>query len=796
MSMHVVPYHRGLLVKYQGHINVEWCNRSLSIKYLFKYIGKGPDAATIVLLEANKQLPQTDQDSAASNAQSIDEIKNYVSCRYVSTAESCWRLFEFPIHHRELFVQRLYFHLENEQEVRFRDDENLPQVVSRVDPDGTMFIQWMLNNRYDELGRGLTFLKYPTKFRWDGSTKRWLRRKQNISVVGRMVYAHPASGERFYMRLLLNIVVGAQSFEDIRTVDGIVYSTYKEACFQRGLLESDNEWHIALHDASLSASAHQLHDLFVTLLVFCEVVNPRELWEKHWNNLADDFEYTKRKQLSLPTLKITDNDKQMLALEAVQHLLRQYGKTLADYPGMPELSVVSTSKYKNDLLLEEMMYDRERLQLKAAEQYPCLNEMQRTIFDEIVEQVELDKGGFYFVYGPGGTGKTFLWSTIISKLRGDGKIVLAVASSGIPSLLLEGGRTAHSRFRIPIDINEYSCCEIKKRTFLAELICNASLVIWDEAPMTHRFVYEAVDRTFRDIRSTTNDECQSLPFGGLTTVLGGDFRQILPVLPKKGRHEIVCASISKSHLWESCKVYTLTENMRIHKNVPPVTIQGSRVQFQDWVLALGEGWEETASIGDDAEPCWFLIPDEVHVRYTGDPVEAIVNEIYRDLPLQAGNIEYLRDRAILTPRNEHVEQVNLAVLQRLQGEVKVYHSCDSVCKGSSSSDADEVLYPAEYLNAFKFSGIPNHEVRVKVGAPIMLLRNINAKRGLCNGTRLIVTRCYPFLIEALIITGNRIGETAYIPRINMSPAEKTHPFVLKRKQFPIAVCYAMTINKS
>lgn len=97
-----------------------------------------------------------------------------------------------------------------------------------------------------------------------------------------MVYAHPASGVRFYMQLLLNIIVEAQNFEDIRTVDGIVYSTYKEACFRRGLLESAKEWHIMLNDASLCANAPQLHDLFVTLLVFCEISNPAELWEKHW----------------------------------------------------------------------------------------------------------------------------------------------------------------------------------------------------------------------------------------------------------------------------------------------------------------------------------------------------------------------------------------------------------------------------------------------------------------------------------------------------------------------------------
>ncbi|XP_074324065.1 uncharacterized protein LOC141660986 [Apium graveolens] len=541
-----------------------------------------------------------------------------------------------------------------------------------------------------------------------------------------MFYAHPAFGERFYLRLLLNIVVGPKNYENIRTVDGIVYPTYKETCFHRGLLESDKEWHIALADASVCASASQFRDLFVTLLVFCEVSNPLELWMSHWVDMADDIEYTRHKMTNFPKLKIGNADKEMLALEAVNELLKQYGKKVVDYPGLPELRVVSPTKYKNELLMEKMMYDREELRLKAS----------------------------------------------------------------------EGGITAHSRFKIPIDADKFSCCEIKQNTYLAELICNTSLVIWDEAPMTHRYVFEAVDRTFRDICSKVNQEAGTLPFGGLTMVLGGDFRQVLPVIPKKRRVEIVAASISKSDLLHYCKVFTLRENMRIEINVPTVTVRGDKVQFRDWVLALGDGLEETIAIGDDLEPSWVSLPEEVRVNYSGDAVKAIVNEIYKDLHKKHGDVEYLRSRAILTPLNEHIESVNVTVLQSLPGEFKVYKSCDSICKGSSTSESDEILYPPGYLNSLKFSGMPNHEIKDKVGAPIMLLRNLNAKKGLCKGTRLIITRCYPFLIEALIITGNRIGNTTYIPRITMCPADKTLPFVLKRKQFPIAVCYAMTVNKS
>lgn len=98
-NRHVVPYHRGLLVKYDGHINVEWCNRSLSIKYLFKYIGKGPDTATVVLEKAGQHINAI-KHSTSTRTHDLDEVHNYLSCRYVSAAEACWRLFEFPIHHR------------------------------------------------------------------------------------------------------------------------------------------------------------------------------------------------------------------------------------------------------------------------------------------------------------------------------------------------------------------------------------------------------------------------------------------------------------------------------------------------------------------------------------------------------------------------------------------------------------------------------------------------------------------------------------------------------------------------
>jgi len=140
---------------------------------------------------------------------------------------------------------------------------------------------------------------------------------------------------------------------------------------------------------------------------------------------------------------------------------------------------------------------------------------------------------------------------------------LAVASSGIAALLIQGGRTAHSKFRIPINITDESTCEIKQGTHLAELLKKTSLILWDEAPMANRKCFEALDKSLREILIFNNDKSEKKPFGGMTVVLGGDFRQILPVIPKGRREHIVNASIKRSYLWNHFEIYELTENMRL-----------------------------------------------------------------------------------------------------------------------------------------------------------------------------------------------------------------------------------------
>jgi hypothetical protein len=186
-----------------------------------------------------------------------------------------------------------------------------------------------------------------------------------------------------------------------------------------------------------------------------------------------------------------------------------------------------------------------------------LNDYQKIAFNAIMKSVDSKQGKMIFVNGHGGTGKTYLWKAITIKIKSEGKIVLAVASCGIATVLLEGGRTTHSRFHIPLNISGDSTCDIKQGTHLGALLNKTSLILWDEAPMAHRNCIEALDKSLRDILRCTNENSDKIPFGGMTVVLGGDFRQILHVVTKGRRAHIVNASIKRSYLWSHFIVYRL-----------------------------------------------------------------------------------------------------------------------------------------------------------------------------------------------------------------------------------------------
>jgi len=234
--------------------------------------------------------------------------------------------------------------------------------------------------------------------------------------------------------------------------------------------------------------------------------------------MADDILYQFRENINNKSYTIPESTLKDFLLDDLTTLFARNGGNIRDH-NIPTRSNPCSTSRGNRLIEEELSYDAGDLLLKSEEMITSLNDEQLHAFKTITSAVNENRPTFYFVSGYGGTGKTYLWNTIVTYLRGNQKIVLTVASSGVASLLLPGGRTTHSRFKIPCDLDDDTVCDIKLGTMLAELIQQTSLIIWDEVLMTHRRALETLDRTLRDLLSINNPDLRNIPFGGKVVVL-------------------------------------------------------------------------------------------------------------------------------------------------------------------------------------------------------------------------------------------------------------------------------------
>ncbi len=229
----VVPYNPYQCKKFNGHINTEASISIYVVKYLFKYIYKGHDRATVVIEWVENPI----------DGQQIerDEIQEYIDARYVSASEAVWRIFKMKLHGRFPAVQKLQVHLPNQQTVVFSEDADLQEVVGKSNIQKTTLTEWFTANRNYASARDTPYAKFLQRWVWNKTSKKWTPRHRGTKI-SRVYYVHPTSGERYYLWMLLNVVCGATSFEDLCTVDGRVCATFKEACQARGLLENDQEW--------------------------------------------------------------------------------------------------------------------------------------------------------------------------------------------------------------------------------------------------------------------------------------------------------------------------------------------------------------------------------------------------------------------------------------------------------------------------------------------------------------------------------------------------------------------------
>ena len=261
--------------------------------------------------------------------------------------------------------------------------------------------------------------------------------------------------------------------------------------------------------------------------------------------------------------------------------------------------------------------------------------------------------------------------------------------------------------------------------------------------MSNKRAFEAVDRTLRDIRG--DDRLM----GGLSFILAGDFRQTLPIVPKGTKaDEIQACRKSSAKLWPHVTTLRLRTNMRVH-----LFGDSDSGAYSNLLLDIGSG-----TIATDPTDGLIEIPCGQHLSSLHD----LMSAVFPDLSTKYSDTKWLCERAILAPTNEAVNEINDTLLTHIPTRQIVYTSFDTTV------DADDAVnFPVELLNSLNPPGLPPHYLQLKLGSPVMLLRNIDAPK-LCNGTKLTVKQL-PNVIEATISQGHYAGETVYIPRIPQIP---------------------------
>ncbi|KAG1179849.1 hypothetical protein G6F70_002138 [Rhizopus microsporus] len=293
--------------------------------------------------------------------------------------------------------------------------------------------------------------------------------------------------------------------------------------------------------------------------------------------------------------------------------------------------------------------------------------------------------------------------------------------------------------------------------------------------MQHKYCFEAVHRTFQDICDDPYELCM---FGGKPVVLGGDFAQIPPVIRRGNRADTVSASVKQSFLWSRLQLLRLTQNMRLTN-----LLNQNDIAFAQFISIMSYNHRLYGSM---------TFPSYIHQT---KQLNEFISKVYKDdeiiNSMTIRNGQYFGERAILATRNDTVGRINEVILDKMHSEKVTLLSTDS----ADINEADSLhSVPAEYLHSLNPTCLPPSKLELKVGAPIMLLRNIDPARDLCNGARLIVVHTSQYLLRVRL-AHKPDAPTETIPRFTLSSQEGDMPFMLTRKQFLVKLCFAMTINK-
>ncbi|KAL6740116.1 hypothetical protein Aduo_013503 [Ancylostoma duodenale] len=308
----------------------------------------------------------------------------------------------------------------------------------------------------------------------------WKPRRRGGKEIGRMYTVSPRDVERYCLRILLLNTKGKTSFEDLRTVEGIVYETFSDAAKASGFLDDDTYYRQSIEEAAQFQTPSTLRGFFACLLCYCEVVDATELWNEFARAMADDYLHRglgEAEAIAVAYFDIADR-MQLLGRDLAQTIVPPVNQR----PSIPDVPI----NYEHHEVEEARLYETLNT-----------NQRKRNTADDILAAPDRDDQKCFFIDGPGGTGKTYLYTTIYNVAIGQRRKVLCVAWTGIAANLLPGGRTVNSAFKLNMgDGNRSSVMKRQQRE--ARQLAATDIIIWDEISMAPKCALEAVDALLRD----------------------------------------------------------------------------------------------------------------------------------------------------------------------------------------------------------------------------------------------------------------------------------------------------------
>jgi len=416
----VVPYNRYLSLKYDAHINVEVCTTVKCVKYIYKYIYKGYDACTLEI--------------------ELDEIQKFVDARYVGSVEAAWRIFEFELHFQSVVIYRLNCHLQDMQMQVFARGNEAEAVAT---PRDSKLTAWFKLNERDVNARQYLYTEIPQHYTWNTSQRQWERRKASGGkpVISRLYTVNPKNTELFYLRMLLLHVRGAKSYEELRIYDGSVYKSYYDACVARGITTDDRQWEIALAEAQQTKLPRQIRELFGFIVALNNPAEPLRLWELFQDAMCEDL-------YRLYSVDVAQN----VAMIEIEDILVTHNVS-CETVGLPVPDRSRPSRVRDCDVQNNMK--------RFVEKYSASTEEQKEIIDNVIgalncPESERSESNLYHLDAPAGCGKTFVQDTLRTYMGAYGRQCIVACYPGIAASLIDGERTLHNVFRLPVPLLEAS----------------------------------------------------------------------------------------------------------------------------------------------------------------------------------------------------------------------------------------------------------------------------------------------------------------------------------------------------